>query len=55
MTSANQAQIDRLTRDIAELRRTEARETGKEADIQSKIKSCERSDFPNKKPLDTSE
>ena len=50
MTSANQAQIDRLTRDIAELRRTEARETGKEADIQSKINRANEAISRTKSP-----
>ena len=37
MTSANQSQIDRLTKEIADLRKSEARETEKEASIQAKI------------------
>lgn len=37
MTFANQSQINRLVREIADLRQTEARETKKEADIQAKI------------------
>ncbi len=37
MTSANQSQINRLTKEIADLRKAEARETAKEANIQAKI------------------
>ena len=37
MTSANQSQISRLEREIASLRKAEAQETRKEADIQAKI------------------
>ena len=37
MTSANQSQIDRLTKEIADLRKSEAREIEKEASIQAKI------------------
>ena len=37
MTSAKQGHINRLTKDIADLRKAEAQETRKEADIQAKI------------------
>ena len=37
MTFANRSQINRLVREIADLRQAEARETKKEADIQAKI------------------
>lgn len=37
MTFANQSQINRLAKEIADLRQAEARETKKEADIQAKI------------------
>ena len=37
MTSANQSHINRLRKEIADLRKMEAQETGKEADIQVKI------------------
>ena len=37
MPSANQSHINRLTKEIADLRKTEAQETGKEANIQAKI------------------
>ena len=37
MTSANQGHINRLTKEIADLRKAEAQETRKEADIQAKI------------------
>ena len=37
MSSTNQSQIDRLTKEISDLRKTEAQQTRKEADIQKKI------------------
>ena len=37
MTSANQSHINRLTREIADLRKKEAQETRKEADAQAKL------------------
>ena len=37
MTSANQSHINRLRKEIADLRKMEAQETGKEADIQARI------------------
>ena len=37
MTNTNQSHIDQLTREVADLRKAEAQETRKEADIQAKI------------------
>ena len=48
-------QINQLKKEIASLRKAEAQETQKEADIQGKNQSCERSGDSHKKHLDVSE
>lgn len=46
MSSANQSQINRLTKELAELRKADAREVKKEADLNVKINRANEAATP---------